>query len=252
MASKESLEFETKHIAVGNYELQARSDANDDRPVVILLHGIGVSEKYFRPLARELSSRYRVISLNLPGYGETKRPARALNLDELAEVVAMYILQENIIRPIIIGQSMGCQIAVRLSIKTDIQVRKLVLISPTVNRQERSAPTQFFRLLQDSLREPLSVNRILIADYLRFGFRRYLQTQHAMINDSIETILEACKLPVLVVRGERDKIVPSNWAEFLGSTLEDGALVEVKCGPHNLQYTHPKEVAKLCADFIGQ
>lgn len=250
MVNEETSIFTSRHVAVDGYSIDVRSNTRAGRKTLILLHGIGVSEKYFRPFADVLSSRYNVISLTLPGYGETKRPSRALNLDELARVVEQFILQENITRPVIIGQSMGCQIVARLGLMSTLKIDRLILLSPTVNNTERTAPLQFLRLMQDALREPLAVNLILVVDYLKFGFVRYMQTQRHMIADALETHLAKCKYPTLVIQGERDKIVPRKWAKLLEATLENGSLSQIKSGPHNFQFTHPEESAKLCVDFI--
>lgn len=252
MAKHKPDECSTRSVEVGEYTINVRENTNASAKVVILLHGIGVSERYFRRFADALSMTYRVMNLTLPGYGDTKKPSRALDLDELAAVVAQFIRQENIVKPIVIGQSMGCQVASRLSVMDGLSIDKLLLISPTINHKERSAPLQFFRLLQDTLREPLTVTLILVVEYMKFGVWRYMRTQRYMINDRIETYLAQCTVPTLLLRGERDKIVPKGWVEFLRTILQNGSITEVASAPHNLQYTHPKEAAQLCNDFIEQ
>lgn len=252
MAKDTSAVFSTRNVDVGKFVVGARSSDSTNRQVVILVHGIGASEKYFRRLADELSSRYNVVSVTLPGYGETKKPPHALRLDELVEVLAQFIRQEHVARPVIIGHSMGCQIVARLGVVNDLALDKLILLSPTVNNKERTAPLQFWRLLQDTFREPLVSNLMLLSDYIKFGPLRYLKTQRHMIADTIETYLAQCTRPTLIVRGGRDKIVPSDWVEFLRATLKSGSLAEIKAGPHNFQYTHAREVARLCTEFIEQ
>jgi len=245
-----SLTFTNRNVKVGNFTLNVRSNNKTDHRVVILVHGIGVSEKYFRPLADQLSSSYSVMSIDLPGYGESKKPTRALNLDELAEILAQFIRQENIINPVVIGQSMGCQIVARLGLIADLTLYKLILLSPTINKAERTASLQFFRLMQDSLKEPFIVNRIIISDYMKFGFMRFLKTQRYMIKDKIEVFLGQCLQPILIIRGENDKVVPRKWSKYLVGVLKNGFLIQIKDGPHNFQFTHSKDVAKICINFI--
>lgn len=74
---------------------------------VVLVHGIGVSGRYFTPLARVLSGSARVCVLDLPGFGGSPRPAAPLSIREHAEVVAGVIAAAGLRRPVLVGHSMG-------------------------------------------------------------------------------------------------------------------------------------------------
>lgn len=226
-----------------------RSNKDKKGQTIILIHGIGVSEKYFRPLAETLATDYHVVSINLPGWAKTSKPKKPLSLDELADVLTEFIRQLRINKPILIGQSMGCQIVMRVVAKRPELASKIILMGPTVNKDERSAQRQMIRLLQDGLREPPTLNWILVTDYLRFGIRRYLRTAQFMLDDAIEKSVRDSQLPVLIIRGSNDKIVPRNWTSYLQSTSTIVTFKEIN-GPHNVHYIQPQKVASLCRHFI--
>lgn len=242
--------FTGQNVPVDDYMVYTRSNNRKSAKTIILVPGIGVSERYFRPFAEYLANNYNVVSINLPGWARTKKPSRALDLDELATILARFIVQQQIAKPILIGQSMGCQIVVHLSAKQQVEIDKIILLGPTINKYERTRPLQLLRLMQDGLREPFAVNWILLTDYIKFGALRYLATQNYMMRDKIEETIIQCSQQALIVRGTRDKIVPKKWVEFLASKTMKASVKEVTGQPHNLQFTRPEELTRICMEFI--
>jgi pimeloyl-ACP methyl ester carboxylesterase len=59
----------------------------------VLVHGIGVSSRYFRPLAAELAQTGRVFLVDLPGYGAAPDPRRTVTIEDHAEVLAGFLEQ---------------------------------------------------------------------------------------------------------------------------------------------------------------
>ncbi|WP_292510847.1 alpha/beta fold hydrolase, partial [Methylobacterium sp.] len=55
----------------------------DNRLPVILVHGLGMSSRYMIPLARHLAPHFRVYAPDLPGFGLSDKPHRALTVREL-------------------------------------------------------------------------------------------------------------------------------------------------------------------------
>jgi len=69
-----TLRFRTQKV--GDVEVYYREAGPVDAPVILLLHGFPSSGHMFRDLIPALSDRYRVIAPDLPGFGETRAPAR--------------------------------------------------------------------------------------------------------------------------------------------------------------------------------
>jgi pimeloyl-ACP methyl ester carboxylesterase len=75
---------------VGDVEVFYRVAGPADAPVLLLLHGFPTASHMFRDLIPHLADRYRVIAPDLPGFGNTKAPARgtfAYSFDHLAQVI---------------------------------------------------------------------------------------------------------------------------------------------------------------------
>ena len=237
-------------VKVGAYRVGVRQAGHPDAPMVICVHGIGASGRYFVPFGEVLAKKYRVILLDLPGYGVAAQTQPALELTELAAVIHAYMVQENITATVLIGHSMGCQILAHLVNLYPERCSKLVLLGPTVYRSERTRWQQTLRLVQDMLHESPAINMMLLRSYWQMGLRRYLQTSRWMVNDAIEHTLAGCRLPILFVRGERDVIVPRAWMSDVAACVAHGTVRELPGAPHALQAQQPRELAAVCEAFF--
>ena len=237
---------------VGKYMIDVRTNALKGGDTIVLVHGIGVSGRYFLRLAKILAHHYNVVVIDLPGYGATPKPARALSIIELAGVVNEYVKKEKFTRTVLLGQSMGSQIVARAVAVEPSLYEKVIIVGPTTNRRERSVLQQGLRLAQDTFKEPLRVNAIIFSDYLRMGICRYFQTSRYMVTDHIEDALATCSIPLLVIRGDRDPIAPREWTSYLADIAPDGTHAEIKGSPHVVQYVKPQEMADVCTAFIEQ
>jgi pimeloyl-ACP methyl ester carboxylesterase len=72
-----------------------------------------------------------------------------------------------------------------------------------------------------------------------------------MLAHRIEENIAGCTVPGLVVRGARDSIAHSPWVRRLAALAPEAASAEVPGAAHNVQYTHPEELATTCAPFLS-
>ncbi|MEO5534469.1 MAG: alpha/beta hydrolase [Pseudolysinimonas sp.] len=215
----------------------------------LLVHGLGVSSRYFRPLAAELAKTGRVFLVDLPGYGAAPNPRRDVTLTDHAAVLAGFVREAGLDNPIIIGHSMGTQIVSLLAQKFPDVTDRIVMMAPTLVPRARTPWLAIRNLLWDATREPPVVFGIAITDYLiRCGMPYLLRQLPHMINDRLEDRVGADRARTLVINGDRDTISPTPWAEALAAAHPDAAFHEVR-GPHVIMYTDPVMIAKHITDF---
>ena len=223
---------------------------NEGLQPVILVHGLGVSSRYMMPTAARLAPLRKVYAPDLPGFGKSERPARALNVAELADALARWMAEVGIPRAVMLGNSIGCQVVVDLALRRPELVERVVLVSPTVDSRARTVFRSFARLLLDVPRERPSLLLIALLDYLQAGLGRTAQTFGYAIQDPIEERLPRLAQPALVVRGGRDPIVPQPWAEEVAALLPAGRLIVIPGAPHGVNHHSPAELAQLVLDFL--
>jgi pimeloyl-ACP methyl ester carboxylesterase len=218
---------------------------------IVCVHGIGVTGDYFRPLARELAARgRRVVVPDLPGWGRSPRPARALGVDELADALLAFLSHEGIERVPLVANSLGCQIAVEAALRAPERVTSLVLVGPTVDPYLRPLPRLVVGFAVDCVREPPSLWWIIARDYLWMGVPRFARTARLAWRHRVETRLPLVRVPALVVRGARDGFVSQRWCEEAARLLPCGRLEVVRHEPHACHYSAPDVVASLVLEEV--
>jgi len=212
---------------------------------VVLLHGLGVSGRYYSALGLLLAGKRRVIVPDLPGWGRSERPPRPLGVEAAAEVLAEFLGVEGHRRPALVANSLGCQIVVALAQGHPELVGRMVLIAPTVDPRYRSWARQSARLALDWALEPPSLWPIVLRDYSRMGAGRIVATAAAALEDRLETRLPSISLPILVLRGERDALTTLAWARSCAALAARGRFAPVPGAAHAAHYSHPRLVATL-------
>lgn len=105
-------------------------------PIAILIHGWSSSSFTWAPILPVLSKRYRCIAIDLPGFGRSPAPAGKPTIAWYAELIAQMIIgltgdQDRAV--LVLGHSMGGQIATTLALRYPILVDKLVLLNPALS-----------------------------------------------------------------------------------------------------------------------
>lgn len=110
------------------------ADDVGEGPVIILLHGIASSAATFDSLVPLLSDRYRCITIDLLGFGESPVPDDATyTMEQHVASIRATIRTLRLDGPfVLVGHSLGAFLAARFAAQYRAQVSRLVLISPPV------------------------------------------------------------------------------------------------------------------------
>jgi 2-hydroxy-6-oxonona-2,4-dienedioate hydrolase len=220
-------------------------------PPIILVHGLGVASRSMVPLARALAPHYRVHVPDLPGFGDSEKPQQVLNLAELTDCLVAWTRACGLERATFLGNSVGCQLVVRLAVRHPELVERVVLQGPTMDPEARTMREQTWRWIRNSRGERGSLTPIALREYWRCGLRRLLKTFRYALEDPIEEKLPGVGVPALVVWGSWDPIVTQHWAEEVADLLPMGRLVVIPDGPHTLIYNRPLDLARVVREFLS-
>lgn len=237
---------------VGNWVIHARVALPPQpsyAPPVVLVHGFGVSSAYFTPTAERLARRFMVYAPDLPGHGKSRTPRRALDIPQLADALIAWMETKRIDLACLVGNSMGCQIAVDAAMRYPHRVDRLVLIGPTLDPPSRRAAEMLWRFLRGGAHERPSLNLVLARDYARMG-RRLFQEFRFMRHDYIEDKLPDVRAPVMLVRGEKDTIVTQDWLEELARLAHTDRVVVIPGWGHAVNYSAPDTLVDAITPFL--
>jgi 2-hydroxy-6-oxonona-2,4-dienedioate hydrolase len=216
---------------------------------VVLIHGFGMSGLYMLPIARRIAAEYPTYVPDLPGHGRSDKPERTLGVPELAEALRAWMDAAGLRRAAFLASSMGTQVVADLAARHPERVERLILVGPTLD-PTHTVGQQMLRLLRTGAAERLSLLPLLIAEHLRTRPWRLAAELRAMARDSIEEKLPRIDAPAMVVRGERDAVIPQSWAEEVARLLGADRFLVAPGAGHALNYSDADELMRLIRPFL--
>lgn len=221
-------------------------------PAYVLIHGLGVSHRYLARLQAVLSASGVTYSLDLPGFGGTPKPGRQLSAADYGAFIADALAARGITSYILVGHSMGVQFAIEAALYAPDRAAQLVLMGPVVDSRHKNVRRQSLALFLDGLlAESLSSNWVVFTDYLRCGPRWYLTELPIMMAYPTLTRLAAVDVPVLVLRGARDRVAGPDWSRRLSRAVPQGRFAEIPGAGHVAQHLRPEAVAQAIRSFVA-
>lgn len=239
---------------VGSYRVFARvgdTVRRNDSPPVVLVHGWGMSSAYWVPAAERLASDFAVYVPDLPGHGRSDTPLKPFSIRFLARVLFRWMNAMGLVRVALMGHSMGCQIAAEAALQDPARVDRLVLIGLASDPQGRTVTDQIRRLVGGSVYERPALGRHSARDLLRVG-RRLVPEFRFMMDDRVEEKLPKIAQPVLLVRGEKDRIAPQRWIDEAAQLLPNGRVTVIPRWGHAVQFSAPGETVAAIRPFLRE
>ncbi len=235
-----SIEVDGHQFTVHSMKSTSRSP---DAPTYLLVHGIGASHRYYRRIQKSLAATGHTHSLDLPGFGGTRTPARPLAIEEYGALLGRLLDQLEVPRAVVVGHSMGAQFATELARQRPDAVSHLVLIGPVTDPRRASAVQQAMGLTRDVVKEPPSGNLIVFQDYLECGPRWFSTELALMIDYRTDLALREVRSPTLVIRGTGDPVSGSEWCAVLAASAPDGHVIEVPGHRHLVHHSAAVQTA---------
>jgi pimeloyl-ACP methyl ester carboxylesterase len=176
----------------------------------------------------------------LPGMG---RPVAVPPLEELAALLRARLGSGPVV---LAGHSQGCQVVAAAAV--DPRVAALVLCGPSTDPRLRSPLGLALRWLVTALGEPTWQLPLVLVQWSRTGPARMRALWRRASPDRIDARLARVRVPVVVVRGRRDRLCDADWARALVAAAPAGRLVELPRAAHMTVQTRPDAVAALLVE----
>lgn len=212
---------------------------------VLLLHGWGANIQTMMPIFNILKDKFRVVTLDLPGFGKSDTLSMPWNSYDYAEFMKKFVEKVGIKDIILFGHSHGGRISIILSSQTDL-VKKLVLIDSAGIIPKR--PLKYYiKVYSFKLMKKLyttfvngdSKEEKLEKFYKKYGSADYRESQGIMrqtmvkvINDNLVDLLPSIKIPTLLIWGENDEDTPLYMGKMMEEKISDSGLIILKGAGH--------------------
>lgn len=276
-----------EHAALGAFRVAYRDVGPRHAPTLLLVHGLGSSSLCWLHDLPTLARDFRVIAVDLPGFGESDKPRYAYSLAFWRGRLSRLLDHLGVASATVLGHSMGAQLAIGLALEAPTRVDALVLAAPA--GFERFSPMQQ-AMLHRSV-SPAWVRRQSLGDlraHLGLAFhgwppgadrlielRRRLRGPEldgyahafaagvrAMLDEPVHDQLTQLRAPTLVVFGSEDRLVPNRWlhpnlttADLLRGAARLIPDVETALIPnagHLVQFERPEAFDAVVLDFLAR
>ena len=250
-------------------------------PAVIALHGLGATKGSFLPTVAALSDRFRVIAVDLPGFGDSSKPIGAsYDAPFFARAVVELLDELELDRAHLIGNSLGGRIALEVALAHPDRVQRIALLAPSLAWLRARPWARLLKLTRPELGlvqlapRPIVegiVRRLIpgaddgwtaagVDEFLRayltpagraafYAAARHIYLEEPHGEDGFWTRLRGLEPPALFVWGRRDSLVPIAFARHVEEALPQARHLELDCG-HVPQIERPRETNTAIAEFL--
>jgi pimeloyl-ACP methyl ester carboxylesterase len=245
------------------------------RPL-LLLNGFAATSADWDPLfVDQLARSNELILLDNRGIGGSSDDGQSLDIAKLAADAAQVIEKLRIGRASVIGWSMGGFVAQTLALNYPERIQKLVLLSTDSGGHEAdlTSPAVWAKLVDTSGTPKEQARRLLfllfpsdVAEsfYRRFGdlltatraqlstelLNRQAAAMDAWHRNGVAGLLRAITVPVLVVTGTEDAVIPTSNALKLVNAIAGSWLAQFPHGGHAFIAQYPRALADLINGFL--
>ena len=240
--------------------------------VVLLLHGFGGDLDNWMFNLDSLAEKHRLLALDLPGHGQSVKTNVDPSLSGMATFVRKFLDVLSVSSLHVVGHSMGGAIAMQLASDSPKTVKSLGLIcsaglGPDINSDylrgfvEAQSQQELKLVLQQLFVDESLVNLQLVNDLLNYkrmdGVEATLKAlSETLISAGEQTFLTdnivASGIPVLVIWGKQDRIIPVSHAQNFSAA--GGYCVEVEIfdsAGHMVQMEKAYDVNRSLLNFLA-
>jgi pimeloyl-ACP methyl ester carboxylesterase len=223
-------------------------EAGEGEPLVVLHGGGGLRHYSSHDL---LAEKRRVILIEAPGFGASAANERSQSMADLANAVAKAVENLGLETYDLWGTSFGGKLALWLAVQHPERVRALVLVGPAAIRDESAPrPSGAFRLYVHPERQPgQSEAAPEVVEKQRALTRRIMGPAR---DADLEVRMAELMMPVLVVFGTEDTVVPPEMGRYYKEILPNCNLVFLYDAAHEADADRPEAFASLVDDFLSR
>lgn len=226
------------------------------KKTLLILHGWKRSLMEWLPIAKELSNTYKVILLDMPGFGQTPRPKESYTIYDYAKFVEHFLKKLDVDKTTLMGHSFGGRVGIILGAKTDILESLILVDSAAVETKSiaiklkvalNKAAILPIKLLFPHKVEDLKT-RFGSDDYQSSGTMRdiFINT----VNADLTPLLKEIKVRTIVIWGEKDAIRPISEGKFIQKSIADAQLRVVWEAGHSPYLEKPKEFMSILEEIL--
>jgi pimeloyl-ACP methyl ester carboxylesterase len=265
-----------------NYVELGPPPAEQEPRAIVFVHGLSGCWQNWLEQLPVFARDYRVIALDLPGFGDSPEPEWEISIPAYGELLRRFCDSLDVRDAALVGNSMGGFVAAEAVIEQPDRFEKLALLSAAgvSSARLRRGPTEVFaRMLAAAapyamnlqqrqfrrpraraaafaniVRHPLRLRSELLWEFFQGGMRAeaFVEALGSLAGYDILDRLEDVEVPTLIVWGRDDRVVPPRDAAEYGARLRNSETVIFDDCGHLPMAERPTRFNRLLEGFVSR
>jgi pimeloyl-ACP methyl ester carboxylesterase len=228
---------------------------------IVLVHGVNDQAGSWSTVIPKLAPKFRLVAIDLPGHGDSAPATGPLPMRMLIDALAGVIERESPGAPVVlVGNSMGGWVSMLYAVEHPERVSHLVLEDSSGMTWDISHVPAFPKNRDEARRLLRMVQgpKADIPDYVADAMVKIAPTlpqgrvlQAGMVEWLIDSKLPKLTMPVTLIWGANDGLLPLEYANQLKSRISGSTLHIIEHGAHAPHRQMPAEFARIVLEALG-
>jgi len=229
---------------------------------VLLLHGWGCSLEIWKTLQSQLETKFRVTSIDFPGFGKSDEPKEVWGVEEYTQCTELLIKKLGLKDPILIGHSFGGRVSILLASRNS-NIKKVVLtdsagvkpqntkisVSRVFSKMKKMSTKIIGEKMTEKLVRPFA-NSLASEDYKNAsGIMKEILKK--VVDEDLQSEMPKIKASTLLIWGENDTATPVSDAKIMEKLIPDSGLVVFKGCTHYSFLENPGYYFTVVDNFLN-
>ena len=245
-------------------------ESGSSKNTLVLLHGLGASAERWSHVVPLFEDHFRVIVPDLIGFGYSDKPTVDYTPDFFTDFLEKFFTASKIIKPKIIGSSLGGLISAEYAASHSDNIEKLVLVSPAgmMNKSTPALDAYIMAALYPNEINAKNAFEVMegsgkhVEENIVSGFVERMQLPNAKLafmstvlglknSDSITSKLQSILTPTLIIWGVDDPVIPIEYADDFVSAIPNCEFFRMDGCGHTPYVQDPNIFASKVLEFLN-
>lgn len=253
----------SKKVILKNTIINYYTNSTSDNAInLIYLHGWGSdSVLWFKTFNQEFENRFNIFCIDLPGFAKSDQPKSDLTVSDYASYISDFIEKFKLENVVIVGHSLGGRIGIKLSVKYNSNIKKLILVDSAGIYHTKKLTNLISKV--SHLFHPIFKLKPLAG--IRRRFYKLIKAEDYLLNPNLQKTfvnivhedltecIKMIKIPTLIIWGENDEneYTPLSDAHLINKYINGSELKIIKDGGHFSFLDNSKLFREYITKFIS-
>ena len=234
--------------------------------LVVLLHGWGSNITLFEQAIAILERKYKVVAMDMPGFGESEEPKEPWDVDNYVDFVLEFLKDYNPSKITVLGHSFGGRVIIKMcSRELPFEIEKVILVDAAGVKPKKTLKQKTKQKIYKATKSIYSSDVVqkMFPDALenlrkRNGSADYnaaspimRQTLVKVVNEDLCELMPNVKAPTLLVWGTADDATPLSDALIMEKLMPEAGLVKFEGAGHYSFLECAPQFGRVLASFMN-